>query len=150
TTIVVRVQEVGREQPNGYRPVPVGGYSLGTDARTTGPLGTVPLTFPVQAGNSRSSPLRISSGPLTTSDIDTAPQPIIRASRTRRGRLYYPTLGLIILLLITAAGGAAYLLLRSTTGPDVAQSLQQAQSLITRAKGEVSSNPALALQHLAS
>src|SRR5712691_2575588 len=63
TAIVVRVQEVGREQPNGHRPVPVGGYSLGTEARTTGPLGTVPLTFPIQAGNSRNSPMRISSGP---------------------------------------------------------------------------------------
>jgi len=150
TAIVVRVQEVGREQPNGHRPVPVGGYSLGTDARTTGPLGTVPLSFPVQASNSRSSPLRISSGPLTASDMDTAPQPVVRVPRTRRGRLFYPTLGLIILLLITAAGGAAYLLLRSNTGPDVTQSLQRAQSLITRAKGEVSTDPALALQHLAS
>ncbi len=150
TAIVVRVQEVGREQPNGHRPVPVGGYSFGTEARTTGPLGTVPLTFPIQAGNSRSSPLRISSGPLTASDIDTAPQPVIRAPRTRRGRLFYPTLGLIILLLITAAGGAAYLLLHTNTGPDVTQSLQQARSLITRAKSEVSTNPALALQQLAS
>ena len=150
TAIVVRVQEVGREQPNGHRPVPVGGYSLGTEARTTGPLGTVPLTFPVQAGNSRNSPQRISSGPLTASDVDTAPQPVIRAPRTRRGRLFYPTLGLIILLLITAAGGAAYLLLHANTGPDVTQSLQQAESLITRAKSEVSTNPALALQQLAS
>src|SRR5215831_8746040 len=41
-------------------------------------------------------------------------------------------------------------LLHPFAGPDVTQSLHQAQSLITRAKGEVSSNPALALQHLAS
>jgi len=47
-------------------------------------------------------------------------------------------------------GGGAYAVLHPFAGPDVAQSLQQAQALITQAKGEVSSNPALALQQLAS
>jgi len=150
TAIVVHVQEVGREQPNGHRAVPVGGYLVGADTRTTGPLGTMPLAFPVQSGNNYRGSLRISSGPLTSSDIDTAPQPIVRAPRTKRGRLFFPTLGLIILLLVTAAAGAAYVLLRVNTAPDVTQSLQQAQALITRAKSEKSNNPALALQHLAS
>jgi serine/threonine protein phosphatase PrpC len=150
TAIVVHVQEVGREQPNGHRAIPVGGYLVGADTRTTGPLGTMPLAFPEQTGNNYSGPLRISSGPLTSSDIDTAPQPIVRTPRTKRGRLFFPTLGLIILLLATAAAGAAYVLLRVNTPPDVARSLQQAQALITLAKSEVSSNPALALQHLAS
>ena len=107
TAIVVHVQEVGREQPNGHRAVPVGGYLVGADTRTTGPLGTMPLAFPVQSGNNYRGSLRISSGPLTSSDIDTAPQPIVRAPRTKRGRLFFPTLGLIILLLVTAAAGAA-------------------------------------------
>src|SRR5256884_9099578 len=150
TAIVVHVQEVGREQPNGHRAIPVGGYLVGADTRTTGPLGTMPLAFPVHTGNNYSGSLRISSGPLTSSDIDTAPQPIVRAPRTKRGRLFFPTLGLIILLLATAAAGAAYVLLHVNTAPDVTHSLQQAQSLITRAKSEESSNPALALQHLAS
>ena len=150
TAIVVRVQELGRDQPNGHRAVPAGRYLLGADTRTTGPLGAVPMPFPVQPANNYSGSLRISSGPLTSSDIDTAPQPIVRTLRTKRGRLFFPTLGLIILLLVTAAAGAAYMLLRVNAAPDVAQSLQQAQSLITRAKSEESSNPALALQHLAS
>ena len=150
TAIVVHVQEVGHEQPNGHRASPVGGYLVGADTRTTGPLGTMPLAFPVHTGNKYSGPLRISSGPLTSSDIDTAPQPIVRAPRTKRGRLFFPTLGLIILLLATAAAGAAYVLLRINTSPNVTQSFQQAQALITRAKSEESSNPALALQHLAS
>ncbi len=98
----------------------------------------------------RGSPLYPLSNPSISSASVISPQPLVHTLRTKRGRLFYPTLGLIILLLITAACGAAYLLLHTTTGPDVTQSLQQAQSLITRAKGEVSSNPALALQHLAS
>src|SRR5260370_28406433 len=82
TAIVVRVQEVGREQPNGHRPVPVGAYALGTEARTTGPLGTVPLRFPYQARNSLNTPMRISSRPFTASDIDTAPPPLLPTPHT--------------------------------------------------------------------
>src|SRR5438034_4592737 len=64
TAIVVHVQEVGREQPNGHRAIPVGGYLVGADTRTIGPLGTMPLAFPEQTGNNSSGPLRNSSAPL--------------------------------------------------------------------------------------
>lgn len=148
TAIVMRVQEVGREPPNSYRPAD--GRETAGDARTTAPLTTMPLAFPVRTSNSRVGPLHIASGPLVSPESDTAPQPVVPAPRRGHGRFFYPTLALIVLLLITLVGGGAYSFFHLNPGPDVTQSLRQAQTLITQARTEVSANPAAALQHLAS
>ncbi len=150
TAIVMRVQEVGREPPNSYRPVPVDGRETAGDARTTASLTTIPLAFPIRTSNSHGGPLHIASGPLVSPESDTAPQPVVHAPRRGHGRFFYPTLALIVLLLITMVGGGAYSLFHFNPGPDVARSLQQAQALITQARAEVNANPAVALQHLAS
>jgi len=97
-----------------------------------------------------SSPLYPLSNPSLSSTSVITPQPVLPTARQKRSRLFYPTLGSLVLLVVVMISGAAYLLLRSHTGPDVTQLLQQAQSLITQAKSEENSNPALALQHLAS
>jgi serine/threonine protein phosphatase PrpC/flagellar basal body-associated protein FliL len=150
TAIVMRVQEVGREPPSSYRPVPVDGRETAGDTRTTAPLTTTPLAFPVRTSNSHGGPLHIASGPLVSPESDTAPQPIMQASQRGHGRFFYPTLALIVLLLMTMVGGGAYTFFHLNPGPDVALSLRQAQTLITQARTEVNANPAAALQHLAS
>ena len=73
-------------------------------------------------------------------------QSAVIAVRQTRSRLLYPTLGVIILLLVALCGGAYYTLRFF----NATQSLQQAQALVSQAKGEVQTAPARALEHLAS
>ena len=144
TAIVIHVQEVGAELPNGRRPVYVGGRETSEDARTSGSLiTTVPLALAPAASDKRSGPLRMVSGPLNVADSTTAPQSTITAPRRGRGRLLYPTLGIIILLLVALGSGAYYV-------SHLSASFQQAQALVSQAKGEVQTAPARALEHLAS
>jgi serine/threonine protein kinase len=98
----------------------------------------------------RSSPSYPLSSPSISSASVISPQADLPTSRQKRSRLFYPTLASLVLLVVVMISGGAYVVLHLNTGPGVAQSLQQAQALITQANGEVSSNPALALQHLAS
>jgi hypothetical protein len=145
TAIVIHVQEVGAEVPNGRRPAYVGGRETSEDARTSGSLiTTVPLALAPAASDKRSGPLRMVSGPLNVADSATAPRPTIKAPRRGRGRLFYPTLGVIIILLLVALGGGAYYVWH------LSASFQQAQTLVSQAKGEVQTAPARALEQLAS
>jgi len=98
----------------------------------------------------RSSPSYSLSSPSISSASTTSPQAVLPTVRQKRSRLFYPILASLVLLVVLMISGGAYAVLNLNTGPDVTQSLQQAQSLITRAKSEVSTNPALALQQLAS
>ncbi len=151
TAIVVRVQEVGLEEPNGRRLVPVGGRETSDDTATLGLLPSTQAGLPGRAGEAVaiSSPLRVSSGPLPSPDSITAPLSVIQPSRHWRSRLLYPTLALLILLLVTLVSGGAYYFFRTSNNGNIDQNLRTAQGLITQANGEVASSPAMALHDLA-
>ncbi len=153
TAIVVRVLEVGWEPPTVRRPAFVGGREEGED---TAVLGTLPtgaassMLVGDRGGVASGFPLRLSSGPLSSPDSITAPQSAIAESRGR-SRLFYPTLALLVLLVVVAVGSGAYYFFHTTNGgTSVDQSLQNTQTLITRANGELLTNPTQALHDLAS
>lgn len=148
TAIVMRVIEVGVEPPGVRRPVGVGGRETGEDTAVLGMQPGIPARS--LDGRIPSAPLHYTSGPLPSiADSITAPQPVLAPPARRTTRFVYPTIAICILLVIALLGtGAIYFLhSRTSTGPD--QSIQQARTLIFQAQGEVSTNPALALQHLA-
>ena len=152
TAIVVRVQEVGVEPPGVRHPVRVGGREMGEDTALLGMLPPASLGPFTSNGEGRisSAPLRLSSGPLTSSpESITAPQPALGKSRRSRSRLFYPTLVLLILLIAVVGGGAFYFL-RANESQTVGQALNSAQSLIHDAQTDISGNPASALNKLAS
>ncbi len=144
TAIVVRVNEVG-EEPAGVRyPVRVGGREMGEDTAILGVLSSGPSGIAASYGEGHipNVPLRLSSGPLTFSpDSITAPQSGLGKSKSRRGRLFYPTLILIALLITTAIGGGAFYFLRTNESQVVSQALISTQQLITRAQGNLTSIP---------
>src|SRR3989442_8833972 len=69
TAIVARVQEVGEEPPGVRYPVGVGGREKGEDTVILGMFSDTPLGTSINNGDERipSAPLRLSSGPLTSS-----------------------------------------------------------------------------------
>ncbi len=151
TAIVVSVLEVGSEPPGVRRPAFVGGRASGEDTVAMGMPATA--TGPLAAGgyvDNRipSSPLRYSSGPLSLSEIPTAPQPTTSTARAQRGRLFYTSLALLVLLIVALAAGAGYFFLRSSgTNADTTS----VHNYITRASGELqANNPAAALSDLAT
>jgi serine/threonine protein phosphatase PrpC len=149
TAIVVRVHEVGEEPPGVRYPVGVGGREVGEDTAILGMFSDVPAGIAVSNGEGRipSSPLRISSGPLTSSpDSITAPQPVLGKQRSRRGRLFYPTLALIALLVITLTGGGVFYFLRANESQAANQALDNTQQQITRAQANIASDPTSALK----
>jgi serine/threonine protein phosphatase PrpC len=147
TAIVARVQEVGEEPPGVRYPVGVGGREKGEDTVILGMFSDTPLGTSVKNGDERipSAPLRLSSGPLTSSpDSITAPQPALGKPRSGRGRLYYPTLALVALLVITLAGGGVFYFLRANDSQTVNQVLDATQQQINHTP----SDPASALKAL--
>src|SRR6202043_761923 len=66
----------------------------------------------------------------------------------KRSRLFYLVLGLLIVLLVGLIGTGAYFVLQPPSNASINQLIQQARGLITQAQREVTSNPALALEHL--
>jgi serine/threonine protein phosphatase PrpC len=155
TAIVVRIHEVGEEPPGVRHPVRVGSRELGSEDTVV--LGMLPGTsFGVSLSNGEgripSPPLRLSSGPLTSSsDNITAPQPVLGSSPRSRNRFIYPTLTLVALLIIAAFSGGVYLFLHANDSQTVTQTLANAQSLIGSAQIDLSSNnPTSALNTLAS
>jgi serine/threonine protein phosphatase PrpC len=154
TAIVVRVHELGMEPPGVRYPVGVGGREMGED---TAILGMLPGSSPgivTSNGDGRisSAPLRLSSGPLTSSPNSiTAPQPALGQARRSRGRLFYPTLALLILFVLAGVGGAAYFFLRANESQAANQALNAAQQHLNRASGYLAvNNPTLALTELAA
>jgi serine/threonine protein phosphatase PrpC len=154
TAIVVRIHEVGEEPPGVRHPVRVGSRELGSE--DTVMLGMLPGTsFGVSLGNSEGRipgpPLRLSSGPLTSSsDNITAPQPALGKTPRSRNRFVYPTLALVALLIIAGFSGGVYLFLHANDKQAVAQTLSSTQMLIIGARTDLdSNNPTLALSALA-
>jgi serine/threonine protein phosphatase PrpC len=152
TAVVMRVQEVGWDPPssNTPHPVRVGGREADEDTAVIGQFRGAPLgTLPARTNDGRlpTGPLRMSSGPLASPDIDTAPQPALSRMSSRRNRLLYPTLAIFIILVISLVG-AAYYWLRGSSAQEVDASLTQASALVSQAKGEMNTNPSDALQKL--
>ncbi len=156
TAIVVRIHEVGEEPPGIRHPVRVGSRELGSE--DTVMLGMLPGTsFGVSLGNSEGRipgpPLRLSSGPLTSSsDNITAPQPVLGKTPRSRSRFVYPTLALVALLIIAGFSGGVYLFLHANDSQTVVnQTLSSTQMLIIGARTDLdSNNPTAALNTLAS
>src|SRR5712692_10440016 len=143
TAIVVRVQEVGIEPPGARSPAHVGGREI--SEANTGALNMLAgstMPFVVRNGDVRvsSSPLQLSSGPLATPDSITAPQPALGGYR--RSRLFFPSLFMVFLLIAAVIGGGVFYFLHSNQNAAIAQALDNAASLISRAKSEVNANPA--------
>jgi serine/threonine protein phosphatase PrpC len=152
TAVIMRVQEVGWDPPssNTPHPVGVGGREADEDTAVIGqfrgaPLGT--LSSRTNDGRLPTGPLRMSSGPLASPDIDTAPQPAVSRMSSRRNRLLYPTLAIFIILVISLVG-AAYYWLRGSHTQDIDASLTQVSMLVSQAKTEMDTNPSDALQKL--
>ena len=153
TAIVIRVLEVGWEPPpNNRYPVPVGGREIGEDSAIT--LGRLPgtaLSMPARTENGRvpSSPLRSPSGPLfTPNSVAMQAPPVVMPSRSKRNRLLYPTVAVSVLLLVALVGiGVYYFFLGPRANVDT--DLAQANTLISQAKANATSNPTAALQELA-
>jgi len=155
TAIVVRIHEVGEEPPGVRHPVRVGSRELGSEDTVV--LGMLPGTsFGVSLSNGEgripSPPLRLSSGPLTSSsDNITAPQPVLGRTPRSRNRFIYPTLTLVALLIIAAFSGGVYLFLHANDSQTVNQTLSSTQMLINGAQVDLSSNhPTSALSTLAT
>src|SRR5258708_8158101 len=155
TAIVARVMEVGSEPPNVRQPVPIGGSEVSNEE-------TARLFTPVSAGwnlTARNGEIPVpgssfptySSGPLAMTELepDTAPHPSLRSPKRRR-RLLYPGVALLILLVLVGIGGGGFYFLRSNQAKTISQTLNGASQLISTAKTQVLSNPALALQDLSS
>ncbi|HEX6482779.1 MAG TPA: Stp1/IreP family PP2C-type Ser/Thr phosphatase [Ktedonobacteraceae bacterium] len=155
TAIVVRVQEMGVEPPGLRHPVQVGGREMGDSAiiaqSPTLPPGTL-MTYPSRNGEMPlvGSPLQIISGPLSSPDSITAPQPTLERSQARRNRLFYPALALLVLIILALVGGGVYYFTRSDNVQVVSSSLSHAQQLVTRAENELNRNPSQALTDLAT
>ncbi len=153
TAVIMRVQEVGWDPPSSNTPRPVGVGGREADEEDTAvigqfrgaPLGALPSR--PNDGRLTTGSLRMSSGPLASPDIDTAPQPALSRMSSRRNRLLYPTLAIFIILLISLVG-AAYYWLRGSHAQDIDASLTQASALVSQAKAEMDTNPSDALQKL--
>nr|HET6902970.1 Stp1/IreP family PP2C-type Ser/Thr phosphatase [Ktedonobacteraceae bacterium] len=155
TAIVISVQEVGWEPPNVRHPVLAGTNGRETEEDTI-VLGVTPGSATqappiLDNGYAMSSPPAFSGSTQVSPDtIATAPQPVMRADRTKRNRLFYPTLALVALLILGVIGGGAYLYQTLNSNSHADTHLQDAQSLISKANGEVATNPTLALADLAN
>lgn len=151
TAIVVRVQEVGAEAPSVRQPVPVGGPELSNEdtARIFAPVGAGSTTTRNGEMPVPGSPFPYNNGPLASADHDTAPQPALKTKR-RHGRLFYPTLALLILLALVIAGGGGYYFLHVNQAQTIKQTLNDAGSLVSQASRETSHSPAQALRDLSS
>ncbi|MBX5451781.1 Stp1/IreP family PP2C-type Ser/Thr phosphatase [Thermogemmatispora sp.] len=149
TAIVIRVNEVGVEPPpRQKRPVAVGGPEedtaiLETAASSGGQGGA-------RYGNGHSGTFSFSARSIPALAEPALAAPALSHPKgRRRGRIFALTVALItVVLLVLAVGSLYYLVLRQ--GPDPDQVLAQVTTLLDRAAGELSSDPARALQDLAS
>ena len=155
TAIVISVQEVGWEPPNVRHPV-----LAGTNGRETGEdtivLGVTPGS-PTQApsifenGFAMSSPAAFAGSTQISPDtIATAPQPAMHAASNKRGRLFYPSVALIVLVILGLIGSGYYFYEAMNSNLHADTHVQNAQALIAKANGEVANHPAIALVDLAN
>lgn len=150
TAIVVHVQEVGVEPPGVRNPVRVGAREVSEEetAAFSMPSGSA-SSYTINANDGRiiSSPLHLSSGPLSSPDSITAPHPALVGAR--RSRLFFPTLLLVFLVIVALVGGGVFYFLHLNQNQAISQALTSAGQLISRAQREVSANPSQALNDLA-
>jgi len=151
TAIVARVQEIGVEPPNVRQPVPIGAPELSNEdtARLYAPVGAPGMNMATRNGEIPvpGSPFPYTSGPLAAPESTTAPQPALR-TRKQRGRLFYPTLVLLILFVLAAGGSGIYYFLHARDSQLVASTLDNAQQLLDQARETLTKDPARALQNL--
>lgn len=151
TAIVARVQELGAEPPNIRQPVPIGGPELSNEdtARLYAPVGAAGMNTTTRNGEIPvpGSPFPYSSGPLAAQESDTIPQPALHA-RKQRGRLFYPTLVLLVLFILAAGGSGLYYFLHVRDSQTVASALNNAEQLLGQARETLTKDPAGALQSL--
>jgi serine/threonine protein phosphatase PrpC len=151
TAIVVRVQEVGVEPPGARNPVYAGAREVSEEETAAfSMLSGLASSYTINSGDGRivNGPLHLSSGPLAPPDSITAPQPALASER--RSRLFFPTLLLVFLVIVALVGGGIFYVVHLNQDQAVTQSLASAGQLITRAQGEVNTNPSLALKDLAA
>lgn len=155
TAIVVRVQEVGWELPNARHPVSVGGREISEDM-TMQVTPTAPISNPMRLDDARMpiSPVHFASGPLGSPNSFTAiPSPITQVPHRTPNRLLYLTLAVFMLLAVMLVSGGTYYFLRGNNMSSVDGTLNQSQTLVTQAQGDLigsTANPAAALQLLAT
>ncbi|GCE25438.1 hypothetical protein KDA_09220 [Dictyobacter alpinus] len=158
TAIVVLVQEAGDDIPDSLQhPVSVGGGSHVSEENTsvlgrvpTSSLGATSAATRVEGGRTNSRPLAPAGSDqaaFTTASGFTAPQAAVTVPKRRhkRNRLLLPSIVICILLLVAIATIGSYYYLR----PSSAQTaLNQASTLISQAKSNVSNKPDQALANL--
>ena len=149
TAVVARVQELGVEPPNVRQPVPVGAPELSEED-------TARLYAPLGAGNTATrngeipipgSPFPYISSPLVSPESDTAPQTSFKG-RKKHGRLFAPTLVLLVLIVLVAAGSGVYYFLRANQSQTISATLNDSTQLISQASSTLSRDPAAALADL--
>ncbi len=151
TAIVIQVHEVGVEPPGVLNPALVGGREVSEEETIALNMLSGSAAYPASPASEAhiiSGPLRLSSGPLTSPDSVTAPQPAL--TRARRSRLFFPTLLLIFLIIVALVGGGVFYMLHLNESATISQSLTAAKGSIIQATGQTTSNPALALKNLAN
>jgi serine/threonine protein phosphatase PrpC len=152
TAIVIRVQEVGWEPPAARYPVRVGGGpEIGGDAALLGRLPSTPLLSPMQADSFRAPGVGFhnSASSFFAPDTITAPQPAVKTGSSRKNRLFYPTILLLVFFLVALIGSSFYLFLRARGSiGNVDATLNAAHVSIAQAQKDISANPANALQEL--
>lgn len=150
TAIVARVQELGVEPPGVRQPVPIGGPEVSNEdtARLYAPVGAGANMTARGDSSASGSPFTYTiSSPLAASESDTEPQPALKKKK-QRGRLFAPTIALLVLLVLVAAGSGLYYFIHINQAQTINQTLTDANRLIGRASAEVNNNPAQALQDL--
>ncbi len=155
TAIVISVQEVGWEPPSVRHPVLAGtnGRDTGDDTEVLGVLPGAPLQAPsiFENGYPISNPVAYAGNTQLSPDtITTAPQPVMQGVRSKRGRLFYPSLALIVLLILGLIGGGSYFYVVTSANLHADTHVQNAQALITKANGEATNHPSVALVDLAN
>lgn len=153
TAIVARVQEVGVEPVSIRQPVPVGGPELSNEdtARLFAPPGPG-FNLPSRNGDlpAPGGSFSYSSPPRVSPDSDTIPQPAVQAKK-RRGRLFYPSLIMLVLFILVAGVGSGYYFLRTNQSQNITQTLNQATTLVNHANQAIASHNSIqALNDLSS
>ncbi|EFH86524.1 Stp1/IreP family PP2C-type Ser/Thr phosphatase [Ktedonobacter racemifer] len=152
TAIVIRVQELGWEPPNARRPMRMTSREVSEEpTKIMGSLVGAPvgLLAPNADASYGNTPLRVASGPLTSTEGIASPQTAVPLPSPRSKRLLFPTLALFVLLIVALVGGGAFWFLGlGQLGVNVNESLTSADQHITSARAKLTANPANALQDL--
>ncbi|HET8911681.1 MAG TPA: Stp1/IreP family PP2C-type Ser/Thr phosphatase, partial [Ktedonobacteraceae bacterium] len=152
TAIVVRVAEVGAEV-NGVRPPARVGAGSGREAAEASivSMPTSPMAFASPSsqrseGLASSASTKYAAGSPSSSE-STLSTTLPLSTKKRRGRLFFPTLILVLLIVAGAVGSGIYYFLNNRPA-NVDTSLANAQELIVEANASSSNDPASSLRNL--